>query len=83
MNPLFITPITTADEAKRWFADMHTQKMLFHPEDDANDIMRFGENKHLFTKKEAKAINARMDEIFSLLPDPCAIAYALIFIDKE
>lgn len=67
MNSLYTTPLTTPSECAAWFKGMYDIGRLFHPEDDPATI-------GIFTEEEVTHINARIDECFALLDDPCQVA---------
>lgn len=72
MNSLFTTPITTTADAEGFLFQMHDLGLSFHPEDDARGIINTKTGQPLFTPAEADAINARMEEVFFYMVDPCA-----------
>lgn len=78
MNPLFTTPITSANDAEAWFFDMDQQGLVFHPEDDPSSIVRNIDGVRLFTDDEAAALRDRIDECYMYLDDPCATALAIV-----
>ena len=79
MNPLFTTPITTTADAEGFLFQMHDLGLSFHPEDDAREIINSKTGQPLFTPAEAEAVDARMDEVFLLMADPCGYLLDLIY----
>jgi hypothetical protein len=80
MMKLISTPVTGRQEAIKLLAWLSTENLLYHPEDDANDIMlkspcpsEGGPDTfiNLFTKEQGDLLNTRMDEVFEHMDDPC------------
>jgi len=70
MKSYFTTPITTEDDSINFIHSLHKDEILFHPEDDANDIID-RDGKRLFTEEEAFELNNRLDEVYQYMNDPC------------
>ena len=70
MKSYFTTPITTEDDAKNFIDSLHKDEILFHPEDDAYDIID-RDGTRLFTDEEALELNNRLDEVYQYMKDPC------------
>jgi hypothetical protein len=51
------------DGALSWFAEMQSQQLLFHPEDDPADIVRVADNKRVFSDREAVEIRFVLDAL--------------------
>jgi hypothetical protein len=73
MNTLFTTPITSQSDAESFIFDLVQQGLSFHPEDDANDIIRSSTGQRLFSPKDAECVNQRREELFQYLDDPCSV----------
>jgi hypothetical protein len=74
MMKLISTPVTGRQEAIKLLAWLSTENLLYHPEDDANDILvkeSDGNLVNLFTKEQGDLLNTRMDEVFEHMDDPC------------
>ena len=71
MNPLFTTPIETESDAQAFFFQLDQAGLLFHPEDRAEQVISAATGARLFTDEEAACINARIDEVFAIMDDPC------------
>ncbi len=75
--------ITTIEEAKKFLLDLHLNNEVFHPEDDANDLVN-----DPFTKEEGDKLNELMDQIHSTLNfDPCEylldLPYDIVIIHDD
>lgn len=64
-------PIISEDQAKRFLENLNKDHYLFHPEDDAADIIYFSTGEPVFTEIEARLINQRLEEVYTFLEDPC------------
>lgn len=71
MNPLFTTPIRSEQDAEGFLFQLHQQGLSFHPEDRAETIIKTTTGERVFTDAEAVEVNARMDEVFGFMDDPC------------
>lgn len=71
MNTLFSTPIRSQSDAEGFIFQLIQQGLSFHPEDDAQDIIRSGTDQPLFNPEDAVLINQRREELFEYLDDPC------------
>lgn len=47
--------------ATRWFSDMHSQHLLFHPEDDPADIFVIADGTKTFSNDEVLEVRAVLD----------------------
>ena len=72
----FMIHIHREDQAKEFFNKLYKDGLLYHPEDDAYDICTI--EGPYFTNDEADLLNARMDEIWGILDDPCGYVLELI-----
>lgn len=79
MNALFTTPITNTGAAEIFLFQLHDLGLSFHPEDNAQSIINAKSGEAVFTTEEAVAINARMEEVFMYLDDPCDYLLNLIY----
>ena len=64
------------DQAKEFLDKLYEDGLMYHPEDDAHDIIT--NEGMLFTADEADLLNERMDEIWGILDDPCEHVLELI-----
>ncbi len=84
MKEYFLKQITTREDAEQFYTKMYHDDLLFHPEDDASDIMVYVESPcpsaggptihseyPLFTEEEAQLVNERIDETWVVMKDPC------------
>jgi hypothetical protein len=55
--------------AQQWFATMQKAELLFHPDDDPQDIVTVATNKPVFTAIEATEVRAIMEQLFEALGD--------------
>lgn len=53
----------TLDGALSWFAEMQNQQLLFHPEDDPDDIVRIADGERVFSDREAAEIRFVLDAL--------------------
>ena len=60
---------TTFAAAQEWFAAMGKVELLFHPDDDPQDIVSIATNKPAFTAAEVPAVRAIMERLFESLGD--------------
>ena len=69
----FKQSISTADEAQTFLIRLYLTGDFFHPEDSPYDIMveYDGDDKQLFSQEECKQLEYRMEEVWSVLHDPC------------
>lgn len=81
MPDLFNTPIHTESDAQGFFFQLHQRGQLFHPEDNPQEIVDAATGGWLFTPDQARALAARMDEIYAVMDDPCD--YCLTLINPE
>lgn len=55
--------------AQQWFAAMQKAGLLFHPDDEPQDIVTIATNKHTFTAIEVTALQAVIEQLFEYLGD--------------
>lgn len=55
--------------AQQWFAAMQKAELLFHPDDDPQDIITIATNKRVFTAVEVTAVRTVMEQLFEVLGD--------------
>jgi len=72
----FMIHIHREDQAKEFLDKLYEDGFMYHPEDDAHDIIN--DKGELFTADEANLLNERMDEIWEILDDPCEYVLELI-----
>ena len=65
----WLTPITSADQARQHLQTLVDHQLSYHPEDDALDVVARFCGLRLFSPEEAEALNARMLEVV-LFIDP-------------
>ncbi|MGH8557786.1 MAG: hypothetical protein ACRESZ_10060 [Methylococcales bacterium] len=64
------------DEMLMWFAEMSVRELLFHPEDDPQDIIRIDNGEALFTDTECQHLRTIMNSMFERFGDGvCDAAY--------
>lgn len=54
---------TTFDNALLWFSELHCTGLLFHPEDDPAEIIRFADDKRMFSDAEVQELRFLLDEL--------------------
>lgn len=70
--------------AQQWFATMQKAELLFHPDDDPQDIVTVATNKQVFTAGEVTAVRAIMAQLFEYLGDDVYEAcYAVVMDCKQ
>ena len=84
----FRIPIESKEQAEEYLEMLYTDDLLYHPEDDAGDIITASECPSsggpviwvpLFNKEEAQLLNERMDEVWTYLSDPCEFVLEQIY----
>tara|TARA_R100000278_G_C5439788_1_gene153270 strand:- start:70 stop:366 length:297 start_codon:yes stop_codon:yes gene_type:complete len=79
----FNQSISTADEAQSFLIRLYLTGDFFHPEDSPYDIVVEGEDQNdenLFSREECKQLEHRMEEVWSVLDDPCE--FMLKYMEK-
>ena len=76
IKPYFTVHIHREDQAKDFLDKLYEDGLMYHPEDDAHDIIT--NEGELFTADEADLLNERMDEVWGILDDPCEYVLKLI-----
>jgi hypothetical protein len=69
--------------AQQWFATMQKAELLFHPDDDPQDIVTAATNKHVFTAVEVTAVRAIMEQLFEFLGDEVYEACYAVVMDRK
>lgn len=69
MRDYFLDPITKEAEAEGFFFCLYQDNLLFHPEDDPASV--FNNAERVFTDEEAEILRVRIEEIYSVMDDPC------------
>ena len=69
MKPYFLTPITKTQDAEGFFFCLYQDNLLFHPEDDPASV--FNNAERVFTDQESEILRVRIEEIYSVMDDPC------------
>jgi len=54
---------TTFDSALLWFSELHCNGLLFHPEDDPAEIIRFADDKRMLSDAEVQELRFLLDEL--------------------
>lgn len=76
MKTYFKKPITSLNDAHAFFDSLAIDRVLFHPEDNPEDIVD-GFGLALFTPEECAELNQRIVEVYSFDADPCAYCLTL------
>jgi len=71
------TTLTNKDTCEKFITSLYTNNKLFHFDDDPSEYTDKNGNT-LFTSKECKLLNKRIDEIFDILDDPFELSVELI-----
>lgn len=80
MKDYFKIPIDNRIEAEEFFNKLHSDDLLYHPDDSAHDILLLSPCPseggpdafvNLFSKEEADLLDERMNEIYLVHSDPC------------
>lgn len=58
-----------------WFAEIADAGLLFHPDDDPDEIFMIGTNEKTFGPQEATSLRHTMGEMFSIAGDDPDIVY--------
>lgn len=69
---MFNTKITTESQAKSFLTTMQHLFPLLHPQSDPCDFYHQETNKPVFTQEQCEYIDARFEECFDIMPDPCS-----------
>lgn len=72
MNPILLAPIASADAARAYLRALVDADLAYHAEESASEIISGRTGEALFTPEECVQADARMAEVHSFLPDPCA-----------
>lgn len=75
-------PITNIEQGRAWVKLLCDSDLNFHLEDGAAEIIDFQTDKPIFTKKDARIVQARVDELYKLepslwAPHECPIGYMI------
>lgn len=80
-HSIFLSPLRNLDEAKDLFRYLKRHDLLFHPEDDPEEISHTETRLPLFTSDEARELRHRMNEAYEFdwqeYDDPCGFCLAL------
>lgn len=60
----------------RWFAEMADSGLLFHPDDDPDEIFVIATDEKTFNPDEVVALRTTLDEMFSIAGDDPDIVYS-------
>ncbi len=63
--------IKTEKEAKKFLKKFYEVYPNVHPEDEMSQIVNAKDHSRTFTDEQVIEIHERIDEIYSLLSDPC------------
>ena len=69
MNWFRTDTLPSRDAARAWIAAMWDAGRMYHPDDDAHEVVIDLAGTPLFTAREADLMNARMREACDLLSD--------------
>ena len=64
-------PITTVKQSKNFLKEFCKQYPAVHPEDDMSTVVNTKDHSRTFTDEQVEDIHARLDEIYSMIDDPC------------
>lgn len=78
----FMLHIHREDQAIEFLNRLYKDGLMYHPEDDAFDIVDENDEK-FFTHEEAWLLNERMDEVFKVMDDPCDHVLKLITLNEN
>lgn len=70
MRPYFLDPIKSFADAEGFFFCLYQDGLLFHPEDDPSIVVNQS-GALLFTDAEVVVIRERIEEVYSVMDDPC------------
>ena len=70
MRDYFLDPIKSEADAEGFFFCLYQDGLLFHPEDDPSIVVNQS-GSLLFTDAEVLIIRERIDEVYSVMDDPC------------
>lgn len=80
-HSIFLRPLGNLEEAKELFRYLKCHDLLFHPEDDPEEISHTETRLPLFTADESRELRHRMDEAYELdwqeHDCPCGFCLAL------
>lgn len=66
------TEIKSIDEAKKFLSDLYVNGEVYHPEDDAHDIVwNFLPESDVPTGEECDRLNKLMGQVYGIGLDPC------------
>ena len=80
MKDYFKQELKKPTQVTEFFNKLYKDGFLYHPEDDAHDIITSDDSK-LFTDEEADILNQRMVEVWNVYGDPCE--YVLNLMSKQ
>jgi hypothetical protein len=66
----FLDPIKSEADAEGFFFCLHQDGLLFHPEDDPSIVVNQS-GAFIFTDAEVLLIRERIEEVYSVMDDPC------------
>lgn len=71
MKTYFLDPIKSEADAEGFFFCLHQDGLLFHPEDDPSTVINGQSGAMLFSDSEVPLIRERIEEVYSVMDDPC------------
>ena len=74
MKEYFNKPIGSKEQVEDFLNKLHSDDLLFHPEDNPKDIIikdADGKFVELFNKEECKLLDQRLKEVWEHYDDPC------------
>jgi hypothetical protein len=80
----FKQSINTDEDAKRFLTQLHNDNLLFHPEHSPYliTVKKDGKDVQLFTQDECLDLVNRLDEIHTVLHDPCEFIVSHLRVNK-
>lgn len=51
------------DGALMWFSELHSSDLLFHPEDDPDQIFKISDNSKTFSVREVRELRLILDDL--------------------
>lgn len=70
--------IDSIESAHAYLRQLYEAGRLYHPDDNAEEIIAAASDQPLFTPEEAVTANAQMALVFKYDPDPCGFCLTLI-----
>jgi hypothetical protein len=80
---LLSTPLTTPEDARTWLRALEEHGYAVHPDTRGADIVSGDTGAPTYTPEQAAMYDARMTEVFALLPDPYSVTLDLMTTTTE